>query len=343
MAPATASSTAPASAAAPTVATPSYFFLYDKPFLGLAPPLAFIVFCLGSLLTYLALVFFIWPATRPTTERAVLFWARMRDIHNVALCVFSGVCVVVTVLEMIDVGVWWQFLEFFYTLDVSKLDGMLCLPLSEKWQMPLLVRVFAWSKLPEMLDTMYLVYLSNSEAKAILKAASGSGKNTAATATGATVARASAASAASANTRGSVAAGADAKKFKATDSGISVLGVYHHATTFWLFLLVTNFYGAARCGTLLNGFVHFAMYWHFARPWPKPLVPFITAAQMAQLAFVTYAWSITPSRCPQYAAWGSTAHKLEFWTPYFMVPVFLLLFARFFVEKFIFKSKKATE
>ena len=37
------------------------------------------------------------------------------------------------------------------------------------------------------------------------------------------------------------------------------LHMYHHATTFALFLLVMNFPGAEKCGMLLNGAVHFIM------------------------------------------------------------------------------------
>ena len=39
----------------------------------------------------------------------------------------------------------------------------------------------------------------------------------------------------------------------------SVLHCFHHSTTFWLFMLVSNFPCAVKTGTLLNGGVHTIM------------------------------------------------------------------------------------
>ena len=121
------------------------------------------------------------------------------------------------------------------------------------------------------------------------------------------------------------------------------LHLYHHATTFWLFCFVVNQPGPEKFGLLLNGGVHMLMYSHYWRSWPKPLVPFITIAQIAQLAFVTYSWSVTSAVCPQARfARAASEHPLEFATVYAMVPVYLWFFLVFFAKRFlgIGRSKK---
>lgn len=119
----------------------------------------------------------------------------------------------------------------------------------------------------------------------------------------------------------------------------SFLHLYHHATTFWLFLLVSNLPGPLRMGLLLNGGVHTLMYAHYAWPFPKQIVPLITLSQIAQLGVVTYLWSITPSECARFASFPDK-YPLEFATPYFMVPVYLVFFVHFFVKRFFFGNKK---
>jgi hypothetical protein len=121
----------------------------------------------------------------------------------------------------------------------------------------------------------------------------------------------------------------------------SFLHVYHHATTFWLFLLVSDLPGPLRMGLLLNGFVHTLMYAHYAWPFPKAVVPAITAAQIAQLATVTYLWTITPSTCERFSSFPED-YWLEFLTPYSMVPVYLLFFVQYFMTRFLFGSRKRT-
>lgn len=117
---------------------------------------------------------------------------------------------------------------------------------------------------------------------------------------------------------------------------------YHHATTFWLFCFVMNMPGPEKFGMLMNGGVHTMMYSHYWRPWPKPLVPMITVLQIAQLATVTYAWTVSPGECPASAfSKGPAEYLPEFVTPYAMVPVFLYLFCVFFVETFILRKPKA--
>lgn len=119
------------------------------------------------------------------------------------------------------------------------------------------------------------------------------------------------------------------------------LHLYHHATTFWLFCFVMNMPGTEKMGMLLNSFVHTLMYWHYYRPWPKKLVPSITVAQIVQLAFVTYAYTVSPGECPgESFSRGRKEHLLSFLTPYAFVPVFLWLFIVFFVKRFVLKKPK---
>ena len=120
------------------------------------------------------------------------------------------------------------------------------------------------------------------------------------------------------------------------------LHLYHHATTFWLFCFVMNLPGPEKFGMMLNGGVHMLMYSHYWRPWPKALIPAITILQIAQLAFVTYAYTVNPRECPDalFNA-GPQEYVLEFITAYGMVPVFLAFFIKFFVKLFILGSKRS--
>ena len=117
------------------------------------------------------------------------------------------------------------------------------------------------------------------------------------------------------------------------------LHVYHHATTFWLFLHVSCFASTIKMGMLLNGFVHTLMYAHYAWPFPKKVVPFITMSQIAQLGFVTYVWSITPGVCGGRLGKYPEEHPYDFAIPYCFVPVYGLLFVKFFVERFLLGKK----
>jgi len=59
-------------------------------------------------------------------------------------------------------------------------------------------------------------------------------------------------------------------------SKIGFLHIYHHATTFVLFLSIMNLPGSEKTGILFNGFVHALMYYHFAFRLPKICRPVIT-------------------------------------------------------------------
>ncbi len=119
-------------------------------------------------------------------------------------------------------------------------------------------------------------------------------------------------------------------------SKIGFLHLYHHATTFFLFLNVMNFPSTERSGMLMNGFVHFLMYAHYAFRLPKWFRPIITALQLLQLVTVTYLWHITPSTCGAPFDSFPTDHPIEHFTPYTLVPVYTLFFLHFFVRQYIF-------
>ena len=120
---------------------------------------------------------------------------------------------------------------------------------------------------------------------------------------------------------------------------IGFLHIYHHATTFLLFLLVMMFPGTEKSGMLLNGFVHTLMYYHFAFRLPKFLRPLITALQILQLMAVTYVWYRITDACPQYDSFPRE-NRWEYWTPYALVPVYSLFFFKFFIEQYLLRSPK---
>jgi len=130
--------------------------------------------------------------------------------------------------------------------------------------------------------------------------------------------------------------------FKGTKD-LQFLHVYHHTTTFWLYLHMTTLPGMLKMGILLNGLVHTLMYAHYAWPFPKKLVPFITLSQIAQLLFVTYVWSITPGTCGGRLGEFPSEHPFDFVTPYCFVPVYIIFFVKFFVERFLLGKKKGTK
>lgn len=123
-------------------------------------------------------------------------------------------------------------------------------------------------------------------------------------------------------------------------SKIGFLHCYHHATTFFLFLLVENFPGTEKSGMLLNGFVHTLMYYHYAFRLPKFFRPFITAAQIVQLITVTYIWHVTPTTCVEHGDFPKE-HVWEFLFPYLFVPVYCIFFVKFFVESYLAKPQSA--
>jgi type III secretory pathway component EscS len=121
----------------------------------------------------------------------------------------------------------------------------------------------------------------------------------------------------------------------------TVLHCFHHSTTFWLFLLVSNLPVAVKTGTLLNGGVHTIMYFYYADPtaFPKRWTPLITQGQILQLVTVTVLWIITPWVCDEYASFPAE-HFPEYVTPQVMVPSYILMFLSFYFVRFKPESDK---
>ncbi|MDC3321607.1 elongation of very long chain fatty acids protein [bacterium] len=109
--------------------------------------------------------------------------------------------------------------------------------------------------------------------------------------------------------------------------------LYHHATTFWLFILIGNFPGSQKFGLLLNGGVHTMMYSHYWRQWPSFLVPLITILQIIQLAAAMWSWRATPNFCSDQFAHFAENNLLEYTTPFLMVPVFFHQFNQYFAKR----------
>lgn len=231
-----------------------------------------IVVVSSFLFYYFILVPIIFPATGPKSDKEVLWYKKMRNVHNLALCLYSGI-------SSISTGIW-----LYHNGELFDWHSLLCTPVEGTWLRVLSV-TFTISKLVEWLDTAFLIWL-------------GSGRP-------------------------------------------EFLHFYHHATTFWLFCFVPNLPGAEKLGLMLNGGVHMMMYSHYWRRWPKSLVPLITLFQIMHLSFVTYVWSVNPAQCPEaHFASAPSDQPMEFFTVYAMVPVFLLLFLRYFYKRYITKKIK---
>lgn len=331
-------------AGAAPVKQQDYSFLYSKEFcIGtrfcVPPPWHWIILCLGSVFGYLFCVFVVFPATRPKTREGVLLFDKLRYWHNMALCVFSGFSCFYTIYEMRESGVWDDFLLFFRLWDVQLLKPMMCTDAHSS--VIFLNYVFIVSKLYEGLDTGFMVWLKNEFSRGILREEKNK-KKAAIQAKSGTAAAAPVAARESTAIAGKKSVAAAAAPASA-DAELNFLNVYHHATTFWLFLLVSNFQGTLRMGLVMNGFVHLLMYYHYAHPLPSWLVPAVTVSQIGQLIFVTYLWGLQVQVCERHFDFA-TDHWLEFLTPFMMVPVFLLFFLKYFAERWILplfrKSKK---
>jgi len=221
---------------------------------------------------YLVLVPHIFPALKPRTTASIQLCHKLRNAHNLLLCLYSGLCFTLTTYYLSS------------TNQLTNWNAILCTPVEGTWLRPLSI-TFTLSKLVEWIDTAFLIWL---------------GKHPPA-----------------------------------------FLHKYHHATTFWLFLLVGNMPGPEKLGLLLNGFVHLCMYSHYYKSWPKGLVMGITVLQILQLAFVTVAWTVSCDQCPDMEwAQGRERHVLEFNSPYAMVPVYLYLFVVLFWRRFVQKRRK---
>lgn len=114
---------------------------------------------------------------------------------------------------------------------------------------------------------------------------------------------------------------------------IGFLHLYHHATTFFLFLFTTSFPVTEKAGMLLNGAVHALMYYHFAYRLPRFMRPILTGIQIVQLLTVTWFWIDCSNKCAGAKNYREQ-YQIEFAIPFALVPVYILLFVKFFVEQY---------
>ena len=232
----------------------------------------------GSFVLYwFILLPIVFPATRPTTDAGKKTLATVRDLHNIALCLYSGVACFATLHHMHSNNqIPW--------LTADGLARFMCEPVEGTWLRVLSV-TFTLSKIWEWVDTAFIVWLGNRPP--------------------------------------------------------GFLHTYHHATTFWLFCIIMNQPGSEKSGMLFNGFVHFLMYSHYFRSWPKPLVPLITILQIMQLFTVLWIYTVNHKWCPA-SDFSADARALspEFLSSYATVPVFLFFFIKFFVERWVCPKPK---
>ncbi len=123
---------------------------------------------------------------------------------------------------------------------------------------------------------------------------------------------------------------------------IGFLHIYHHATTFLLFLICMDLPGGEKGSVMFNGLVHTLMYYHFAFRLPKSLRPVLTAIQIVQLITATYVWYIVPKVCPDYRDFPRQ-HPIEFIIPFALVPVYCLFFIKFFIEHYFLSPSKTVK
>lgn len=123
---------------------------------------------------------------------------------------------------------------------------------------------------------------------------------------------------------------------------IGFLHLYHHSTTFFLFLFTTSFPVTEKAGLLLNGLVHSLMYFHFAYRLPKFMRPVLTGIQIIQLVTVTLLWIDCSRVCPDAIAYRAK-NPIEFAIPFALVPVYIVLFVKFFLEQYCCIKRTATK
>ena len=80
------------------------------------------------------------------------------------------------------------------------------------------------------------------------------------------------------------------------------------------------------------------MYYHYSVRLPRWARPFITGAQIIQLAVVTALWAATPAICGGAEAAFAAANPLSFAAPFALVPVYLIFFLEFFVRAYCLKK-----
>lgn len=75
-----------------------------------------------------------------------------------------------------------------------------------------------------------------------------------------------------------------------------LLHLHHHSTTTILFGLLSPYSHLSKIGILMNGSIHFVMYAHYARPFPRAWRSWITKFQIAQFA-ISMVWAVAGVTC----------------------------------------------
>ena len=308
-----------------------YAFLYDKPFtildgaLSIQPPFHIILLCVVPMVSYVLCLTVIFPALRPRGKAAILACDRWRKRHNIFMCLYSLATFLLTLRELFTNP---GESKFFTSLDIARdWTPMMCNKPTAlmRW----VNGVFIISKIVEWIDTAFIVWLKNDEARQVL--AEIKNKKQEISSSSSTRSTTTAARPTTTNN--------NAEQKPSKNHELSFLHGYHHMTTLFAFLLVLNCAGAVKMGPLVNSFVHFLMYLHYARPFPRFVVPFITASQILQFFFVIFLWYAARDQCADFKQLAQE-HPLEFYTPFLFTPVYLVFFVKYFVERFILGKKK---
>ncbi|KAL7533229.1 hypothetical protein ACHAWF_004403 [Thalassiosira exigua] len=75
------------------------------------------------------------------------------------------------------------------------------------------------------------------------------------------------------------------------------LHLWHHCSTAVLFALMTSYSPFSKTALLFNGSIHFVMYWHYARPFPRAWRRWITRFQILQFAIGIFWVLVSATTC----------------------------------------------
>lgn len=102
----------------------------------------------------------------------------------------------------------------------------------------------------------------------------------------------------------------------------------HHATTFWIYWAMLGT-PSSTYATFANACVHALMYWHYYRPFPRFVRPWLTRMQLLQF--------VVGIAMQHY---GALTCRDDFWTFNYqlvhgMVCIFTALFVNFYVQQYV--------
>lgn len=122
----------------------------------------------------------------------------------------------------------------------------------------------------------------------------------------------------------------------ANGSKVKMLHLLHHMTTFWLYAVDHLFLSSIKYGVAVNALIHFVMYAHYFKPFPKRFRPLITQMQIAQFLLSIYLHSAIYFQfdCDQLVR----SHWIEYLTPYLLVGTYLVLFLNFYATQYLWNK-----